>query len=217
MSRKSQSGSSGRAVFIRRSSGLVRSVSTLDTLFYCIVQLAIPYVMFNFAVYAFYPGASMEIATAHRFGRQPGGGNHLLPVQRGLSTLRRRIRLPLACGASLRRLRAELCDGILGDLLFRRERRFRRHDRTGALLHHPGTAAEQPRADEFRALRRQLTGLVLIWFHYDRLLHLPASQGHAHLLQGSKSRPADRPGGFPGLYRRLDPRIHGCFELPGKL
>lgn len=63
MNSKIQTGATDRGLFVRKSSGLVRSVSTLDTLFYCIIQLAIPYVMFNFAVYAFYPGASMELAT----------------------------------------------------------------------------------------------------------------------------------------------------------
>ena len=50
-------------MFVRKSSGLVRTVTTLDTLLYCILQIAIPYVMFNFAVYGLYPGASMELAT----------------------------------------------------------------------------------------------------------------------------------------------------------
>ncbi len=55
-------GSVSSGMFIRRSSGLVRTVTTLDTLFYCLIQAAIPYVVFNFAVWSFYPGASMEIA-----------------------------------------------------------------------------------------------------------------------------------------------------------
>jgi len=63
MSRIADTGSVSGGMFVRKSSGLVRTVSTLDTLFYCIIQLAIPYVVFNFAVFAFYPGASMEIAT----------------------------------------------------------------------------------------------------------------------------------------------------------
>jgi len=49
-------------VFARTSSGLVRTVSTFDTFFYCLVQLAIPYVMFNVAYWVFYPGANMELA-----------------------------------------------------------------------------------------------------------------------------------------------------------
>jgi amino acid transporter len=50
-------------VFARKSSGLVRTISTFDTFFYCLVQLAIPFVIFNIAVWAFYPGANMEIAS----------------------------------------------------------------------------------------------------------------------------------------------------------
>ncbi len=49
-------------VFARKSSGLVRSVSTFDTLLYCLIQAAIPYVMFNVAFWVFYPGAQMELA-----------------------------------------------------------------------------------------------------------------------------------------------------------
>jgi len=50
-------------VFARASSGLVRSVSTFDTFYYCLVQLAVPFVLFNVAFWVFYPGAQMEIAT----------------------------------------------------------------------------------------------------------------------------------------------------------
>jgi hypothetical protein len=35
-------------VFVRKSSGLVRTVSTLDTFFYCLLQIAITYVIFIF-------------------------------------------------------------------------------------------------------------------------------------------------------------------------
>lgn len=64
----SASGSVGRStvaggVFARSSSGLVRTVSTLDTFFYCLVQLAIPFVLYNIAFWVFYPGAQMEIAS----------------------------------------------------------------------------------------------------------------------------------------------------------
>jgi len=50
-------------IFARTSSGLVRSVSTFDTFFYCLVQLAVTFVLFNIAYWVFYPGAQMEIAT----------------------------------------------------------------------------------------------------------------------------------------------------------
>lgn len=50
-------------VFARTSSGLVRTVSTLDTFYYCLVQLAIPFVLYNVAFWVFYPGAQMEIAS----------------------------------------------------------------------------------------------------------------------------------------------------------
>ena len=53
----------GAGVFARTSSGLVRSVSTLDTFFYALVQLAIPFVLFNIAFWAFYPGSNMELAS----------------------------------------------------------------------------------------------------------------------------------------------------------
>jgi amino acid transporter len=56
-----RSASSG--IFARTSSGLVRTVSTLDTLFYCFLQVVVPYVIFNLAFWVFYPGASMELAT----------------------------------------------------------------------------------------------------------------------------------------------------------
>jgi amino acid transporter len=62
MAKFGETGATSGGMFVRKSSGLVRSVSTLDVLFYCIIQLSIAYVMLNFAVYAFYPGASMEWA-----------------------------------------------------------------------------------------------------------------------------------------------------------
>src|SRR3972149_3891226 len=49
--------------FTRASSGLVRQVGTLDTLWYCVLQAALPYVFFMVAFWTFYPGASMELAT----------------------------------------------------------------------------------------------------------------------------------------------------------
>ena len=61
MARSTGTGASG--VFVRTSSGLVRAVSTGDTLIYCLVQLAVHFVLFNVAYYVFYPGASMEFAT----------------------------------------------------------------------------------------------------------------------------------------------------------
>jgi amino acid transporter len=51
-------------VFARTSSGLVRTVSTADTFLYCLIQLAIPFVLYNVAFWVFYPGASMELASA---------------------------------------------------------------------------------------------------------------------------------------------------------
>jgi amino acid transporter len=49
-------------IFARTSSGLVRSVSTFDTFFYCLVQLAVTFVFFPIAYWVFYPGAQMEVA-----------------------------------------------------------------------------------------------------------------------------------------------------------
>lgn len=49
--------------FTRASSGLVRQVGTLDTLWYCVLQAALPYVFFMVAFWTFYPGANMELAT----------------------------------------------------------------------------------------------------------------------------------------------------------
>ncbi len=51
-------------LFARTSSGLVRSISTFDTFYYCLVQLAITFVLFNVAFWVFYPGSQMEVATA---------------------------------------------------------------------------------------------------------------------------------------------------------
>ncbi len=53
-----------RGVFTRTSSGLVRTVSTTDTFFYCLIQLAITFVLYNIAFWFIYPGASMELASA---------------------------------------------------------------------------------------------------------------------------------------------------------
>jgi amino acid transporter len=50
-------------IFARTSSGLVRTISTFDTFYYCLVQLAITFVLFNVAFWVFYPGAQMEVAT----------------------------------------------------------------------------------------------------------------------------------------------------------
>lgn len=54
-------------VFTRASSGLVRQVSSVDTLYYCVIQIAIPYVFFILAFWSLYPGASMELATGLTF------------------------------------------------------------------------------------------------------------------------------------------------------
>jgi len=51
-------------VFTRASSGLVRQVGTLDTAFYGMMQIGIPYVIFIIASWVAYPGSSMELATA---------------------------------------------------------------------------------------------------------------------------------------------------------
>ncbi len=51
------------ATFTRRSSGLVRQVSALDTVFYGLGQIGIPYVSFITVAWVAYPGASMELAT----------------------------------------------------------------------------------------------------------------------------------------------------------
>lgn len=51
------------AAFTRRSSGLVRQVSSLDTIFYGLGQIGIPYVSFITVAWIAYPGASMELAT----------------------------------------------------------------------------------------------------------------------------------------------------------
>jgi amino acid transporter len=49
-------------IFARTSSGLVRTVSTFDTFFYCLVQLAVTFSFFQIAYWVFYPGAQMEVA-----------------------------------------------------------------------------------------------------------------------------------------------------------
>src|SRR5437660_9420858 len=51
-------------VFTRASSGLVRQVGTLDTAFYGMMQIGIPYIIFIIAAWVSYPGSSMELATA---------------------------------------------------------------------------------------------------------------------------------------------------------
>jgi amino acid transporter len=51
-------------VFTRASSGLVRQVGTLDTAFYGMMQIGIPYIIFIIAAWWSYPGSSMELATA---------------------------------------------------------------------------------------------------------------------------------------------------------
>jgi amino acid transporter len=50
-------------VFTRASSGLVRQVGTLDTAFYGMMQIGIPYIIFIIASWVLYPGSSMELAT----------------------------------------------------------------------------------------------------------------------------------------------------------
>jgi amino acid transporter len=50
-------------IFARASSGLVRTVSTFDTFYYCLVQLAVTFSFFQVAFWVFYPGAQMEVAT----------------------------------------------------------------------------------------------------------------------------------------------------------
>jgi amino acid transporter len=56
-------GLAGSRVFTRASSGLVREVSTLDTMYYGMMQIGIPYIIFIIASWLFYPGASMELST----------------------------------------------------------------------------------------------------------------------------------------------------------
>lgn len=62
MSEKVSTASVSGGVFARASSGLVRTVSTFDTFFYCLVQLAITFVFFQIAYWFVYPGAQMEVA-----------------------------------------------------------------------------------------------------------------------------------------------------------
>jgi amino acid transporter len=54
---------SAAGTFTRQSSGLVRQVGTTDTFFYGMMQIAVAYVVFIVASWAFYPGSSMELAT----------------------------------------------------------------------------------------------------------------------------------------------------------
>ena len=53
----------GPRVFTRASSGLVREVSTLDTMYYGMMQIGLAYIIFIIASWVFYPGASMELST----------------------------------------------------------------------------------------------------------------------------------------------------------
>ena len=55
-------GVTGR-VFTRASSGLVRQVGTLDTLYYSLLQAAPQFIFLMLAVWVLYPGSSMELAT----------------------------------------------------------------------------------------------------------------------------------------------------------
>ncbi len=57
-----KAGTVAGGMFARTSSGLVRSVSTFDTFYYCLVQLAITFVLLPIAYWVFYPGANMEVA-----------------------------------------------------------------------------------------------------------------------------------------------------------
>ncbi len=98
-----RTGSAGLAggVFTRTSSGLVRTVGTGDTFFYCLIQLAIPFVLYNVAFWVFYPGASMELAslfalaaavfqgiTYGLFGSvYPRSGGEYVPLSRALHPL----------------------------------------------------------------------------------------------------------------------------------
>src|SRR5581483_9409472 len=50
-------------VFTRQSSGLVRAVGAVDTLFYCYFQIAIGFMALIINGWHFWPGASMELAT----------------------------------------------------------------------------------------------------------------------------------------------------------
>jgi amino acid transporter len=55
-------------VFARKSSGLVRNISTFDTFFYNLVQLGPAFAFFNIAYVFLYPGANMEIAALIALG-----------------------------------------------------------------------------------------------------------------------------------------------------
>jgi amino acid transporter len=57
-----KTGEHSAGLFVRTSSGLVRSVTTFDTFYYCLVQLAITFVFFPIAFWVFYPGAHFAIA-----------------------------------------------------------------------------------------------------------------------------------------------------------
>jgi len=50
-------------VFARTSSGLVRTVGTFDTFYYCLAMIALPIGFLNLAALVFYPGASYILAT----------------------------------------------------------------------------------------------------------------------------------------------------------
>ncbi len=55
--------SAPREVFARRSSGLVRAVSTQDIIYYGVMAITVAYVIFIINAWGDYPGASMELAT----------------------------------------------------------------------------------------------------------------------------------------------------------
>ncbi len=57
-----KTGAVSGGMFARTSSGLVRSVSTFDTFYYCLIQLAVTFVLLPIAYWVFYPGANMEVA-----------------------------------------------------------------------------------------------------------------------------------------------------------
>ena len=42
---------------------VVREVSTLDTMYYGMMQIGLAYIIFIIASWVFYPGASMELST----------------------------------------------------------------------------------------------------------------------------------------------------------
>ena len=56
-------GGTGVQIFTRQSSGLVRQVSTVDTMWYSLVQVAVQFFFLIMYWWTLYPGSSMEIAT----------------------------------------------------------------------------------------------------------------------------------------------------------